>query len=88
MPRKTRKQKVKARERAESTPSGSGKREFTFSFNEAISTSFISEPPKSSDLSRQTVDVSFVPSDLIKTLVLALGLFVLELVLYFVWFKR
>lgn len=64
------------------------KREFTFSFDEATSTKLTAEPAKNSDLSRQTIDVRFELSDLIKTLMLAIGVFVLELVIYFAWFSK
>ena len=78
MPRKTRKQKERAKIHLV-------KREFIFSFDGATSTKLTTEPVKNSDLSRQTIDVRFELSDLIKTLMLAIGVFVLELVIYFVW---
>lgn len=64
------------------------KREFTFSFDQQTSTKLTTEAVKNSDLSRQTIDIRFELSDLIKTLVLALSVFVLELVIYFAWFSK
>lgn len=97
MPRKTRKQKEKAQQRRHeelaskpvlSPTEGLVNREFTFSFDGSASTKLTAEPVKSSDLSRQTIGVRFELSDLVKTLVLATGVFVLELVIYFAWFSR
>lgn len=97
MPRKTRRQKEKARQRQRdglasepvlSPAEGVVKREFTFRFDEVTSTKSTSEPVKSSDLSRQTIDVRFNSRDLAKTLLLAGTMFVLELVIYFAWFSK
>lgn len=95
MPRKTRKQKERSHRRRSLAPedaagvnSGVVKREFTFSFDEATSTNYVMQKAENSDLSRQTIDVRFELSDLIKTLALASGVFVLELVIYFAWFEK
>lgn len=89
MPRKTRKQKERASQRhAQSTNSDLVKREFEFNFTDNNFSKIKQSVAKKHEKSILLVNTSFVTQDLIKTLIIALGMFGLEVVLYLAWFKN
>ncbi|MAG59906.1 hypothetical protein CMO96_03915, partial [Candidatus Woesebacteria bacterium] len=76
MPRKTRKQKMRAQEkRVVPEPVN---REFDFSFDGAVGLSKKSMSAKKADKSRQEPPASLAVSALVKTVILAAGMFSLE----------
>lgn len=89
MPKKTRKQKERStKRRQEQTQSQSHvKREFEFNFK----TSDLNFPKKTDfkkvDNSFYSYDTSFIIRDLTRTLLLACGILVLEVMIYLAWFK-
>lgn len=95
MPRKTRKQKEKAlKKRGELHPAPYGpegthtrgvKREFEFSFT-GLETSI--SKTKKADKSFYLHDSGTTARDLIKTVLLAVVIFSLEIMIYFAWFKK
>lgn len=93
MPRKTRKQKERAQKRKEeekllNTETVFVKREFSFSENEIPGLQIKKSPIKGNDKTLPLPSVGTDSRDLLKTLVLAVIIFSLEVVLYFVWFKQ
>lgn len=83
MPRKTRKQKERSR-----VNSTVVKREFEFDFTERDLSKIKQSGAKKHEKSILLGNTSFVAQDLIKTLIIALGMFGLEVVLYLAWFKN
>lgn len=84
MPRKTKKEKIKAQSRivskaAEPALQDSVNREFEFSFNGLNLKKYSANKPESS---YQIQQYKHVYLDLIKTAIIALGIFSLELVIY------
>ena len=63
------------------------KSQFEFSFGEAQRSQPTHKIAEKPDKSPQFIDTSLLVRDLAKTLLFAAGIFSLELVIYFVWFK-
>lgn len=92
MPRKTKKQKRKAEERRQEAFSKPQKGtlvkgEFEFSPAEFSRHKRVRKTAKKSDKSPLFVNTSIVARDLARTILIALGIFSLEIVVYLVWFK-
>ena len=89
MPRKTRKQKLRAAKRTHSigTNTMPVKREFEFSF-EASDLGTTDFPNfKKNDNSFYSQSNRFVVRDLIRTIILAVGILAFEIMIYWSWFK-
>lgn len=83
MPRKTRKQKERARANF-----GVVNREFEFNFTDDNFSKIKQSGAEKHEKSVLLENNSFVAQDLVKTLIIALGIFGLEVVLYLAWFKN
>lgn len=97
MPRKTRRQKEKTRTRRTQSSAANGaegthpelvKREFTFSLASLKKNNFEAKTPKRHEKSVTFDTSSFGRGDLVKSLVLAVGIFTLEVVIYLLLTER
>lgn len=96
MSRKTKKEKLKARQRrleslalkgSEAAPSGLVKREFSFSLKDLQVRKVEAKIPKKRENSLHFSDTTTLARDLIKTAIFAASVFALEIVIYLAWFK-
>jgi hypothetical protein len=89
MPRKLRKNKIKSQERRQlqSSPEQVVKRDFEFSLNTFPQSPNKTITIKQIDNSHSLDQVKQVRHDIIKTVILAVCVFSLELVIYFAWLK-
>lgn len=94
MPRKTRQQKEKARQRMlsqtslKSPDAGLVKREFSFSLKDIKDKKISFESTKKLDESMLYQDTPSTLPDIFRSLVTAASIIILELVLYFFWFNQ
>lgn len=90
MPRKTRKQKERRDARRQSVQAlpGAVKREFEFSFTGLPESKPQGIEIKKSDKSFYFYQTASTSRDLVKTVILAIIIFSLEIVIYFAWFKN